>query len=174
MTNIDQAARAKNSIDRAAHLLNHSPSVRAQVRRLEGNRQSADAVFWQLATRLDLFDVRRPEIPPEEEAAWRAILAGLAYLGEFHDAKTTFGSALRRAGYSETRLDRLLTATGSTLEVEIVGAARFLASKRQRADWSGAAALVLGEFRGRADDVRRKIARSFFETRVPEHPGADA
>ena len=107
------------------------------------------------------------------ERRWACIIGGLALLGKLHRPGKPLGEALAEAGFSELRFVRLLKAQDAGLWDAARGAARFLMSKGQNADWADLAALVLSDGAEWSESVRRRIARRYYsmltKTQEGEH-----
>jgi CRISPR system Cascade subunit CasB len=97
-------------------------------------------------------------------ADWRAIVCALAIQrdGGFNPA-TPFGQALAEARFAESRLERLLAASGDTLRALALRAARQVAAKGIACDWRTFAELLTcdPEYRER---INIRIARDFYRT----------
>lgn len=94
---------------------------------------------------------------------WRALICALAIQrdGGFDPSKA-FGQALAEAGFSEHRLERLLSSSGETLRSLSLRAARQLASKAISADWRHLADLLFSRNPEIREQVKRRIARSYY------------
>ena len=104
------------------------------------------------------------------EDDWVAILAGIALMSPgAHRPGAGVGTALADAGFSEARLERLLSAEGQVRRLLLLRAARFLAAKGYPCDWAGAAALLLTRDPERRDALHRRIARDFYRTLDARH-----
>ena len=148
----------------------------AELRRMNPDAPDA-AVFWKLLAGQDLLD-RGPTV----EAKWSLILHGIALMtptitGEgdartAHDGATPVGRALflggesqRTAGfYSESRLNRLLTARGPMLRTLLARTFRMLATANASFNWREMAQLILndGYNEEAAESARRRIAREYY------------
>ena len=137
----------------------------AELRRLDPERPFT-AAFWKLVAGCLVPAGHIPDgdssLARERERRWAVILAGLAHLGDLHRSGTPLGRALAAVDYAELRLQRLLRASGAALFDQALGAARFLSAKRQPADWTDAAFLILFEDGDGAERSRRRLARDFF------------
>ena len=140
-----------------------SPGDVADLRRLSPGDPSAPA-FWRMAGTL-LADELRGEgsARSESERRWAAILSGMASTRGLHRPGRRAGEALAEAGYSELRFVRLLRARDVQLLGELRGAARYLDAKAVAFDWRDLVLLVLSEGRTDEEEVRRRIARSYFQ-----------
>ncbi|MBW2149299.1 MAG: type I-E CRISPR-associated protein Cse2/CasB [Deltaproteobacteria bacterium] len=142
-----------------------SPGELAELRRVRPEDASSPA-FWRILVRF--VDPHDP--PPRAEThrlrweqRWAVILGGMARLA--HAPGRPLGRVLAEAGFHELRLRRLLRASGVRLWDEFRAAVEFLSAKGERLDWEDAASLVLSDPETApdwADQVRRRIARSFF------------
>ncbi len=100
-----------------------------------------------------------------QEDDWVAILAGIALMSPgAHHPGAGLGAALASAGFSETRLERLLSAQGQVRRLLLLRAARFLVAKSHPCDWAEGAALLLARDPDRREALHRRIARDFYRT----------
>ena len=152
-----------------------SPGDRAELRRMDPDTPDA-AVFWRLMASHDLLG------NPELEGKWALILHGIALMtrrnsagdnsGTAHDGYISVGRALFLGGephrekgfYSETRLNRLLTARGAILRILLARMFRMLASADVSFNWREMAQFILSE--GYDDEAseqaRRRIASEYY------------
>ena len=164
----------------------------AELRRMDPDEPDA-AAFWRLLSEYDLFS-RNETL----ERRWALILHGIALMTptasddgrgdgprpSAHDPTVPVGLALfqggepgrTRAFYSESRLNRLLTARGPMLRALLARLFRMLASANQPFNWRQMATLILAEERDeeQAEQVRRQIARAYYqaERRASQPPEA--
>ncbi len=151
------------------------PGDLAQLRRMGPDAPSA-AAFWRLTTQAELVG------SPVVERKWALVLNGLALMTRTagtdatgrsaHDRHMPIGRALFEGGdsaratafYSESRLNRLLTARGSMLMTLLVRVFRMMATAGQSFDWYQMTQLILndGHNEKRAESVRRNIAREYY------------
>jgi CRISPR system Cascade subunit CasB len=96
-------------------------------------------------------------------ADWRAIVCALAIQrdGGFNPA-TPFGQALAEARFAESRLERLLFASGDTLRVLALRAARQVAAKGIACDWRTFADLLFTRSPDIRERINTNIARDFY------------
>lgn len=147
----------------------------AELRRM--NPDAPDTtVFWRLMASRNLLG------NPTIETKWALILHGIALMtptagGEnrtAHNGTVPIGRALflgggterRESGYySESRLNRLLTARGPILRTLLARLFRMLASANQPFNWSEMARFILndGYNEERAEDTRQHIARAYYQ-----------
>ena len=147
----------------------------AQLRRMDPDAPDA-AAFWRLTA--------RHELPgnPTVERKWALVLNGIALMTRTagpdpasrsaHDRNMPLGRALFQGGerdratafYSESRLNRLLTARGLMVRTLLARLFRMMAAAGQSLDWYQMTQLILndGHDEERADDVRRRIARDYY------------
>jgi CRISPR system Cascade subunit CasB len=113
------------------------------------------------------------EPPPERQTeAWMAIAWGMAICGEgCHDPKRPFGQALAESGYSEGRLERLLSAPADVRLDLFMSAVRFLAAKSERFDWRDAAQFLLTHDADKREALHRRIAAAYFR-HLPQESNA--
>ena len=147
----------------------------AGLRRMDPDAPDV-AVFWRLMASRDLLG------NPAVEAKWALILHGIALMtptagGEnrtAHNGIMPVGRALflggeaerRESGYySESRLNRLLTARGPILRTLLARLFRMLAAVSQPFNWSEMARFILNDSYNeeRAEDIRRGIARAYYQ-----------
>jgi len=142
----------------------------AALRRMDPDAPDA-AVFWRLLAQHDLLG------NPAFESKWALILHGIALMTDTsanrsaHSGTTPVGRALflgdeehRDSGFfSETRLNRLLTARGPMLRTLLTRMFRMIGTTRPF-DWREMARLILydGYREDRAEYARRGIARAYY------------
>ena len=147
----------------------------AELRRMEPDEPDA-AVFWRLMAEYDLFG------NPDVERKWALILHGIALMtprnragggtSTAHDGYNPVGRALflgsesrRESGhYSETRLNRLLTARGPMIRILLARMFRMLTSDGVTFNWREMAQFILNEgYDEEATEwARRRIARDYY------------
>ena len=147
----------------------------AALRRMDPDSPDV-SVFWRLLAQENLLG------PPDVELKWALVLHGLALMTRTdgatvaarsaHDSGTPVGRALyeardpgrQSAFYSESRLNRLLTARGPMLRTLLARMFRMVASADVRFNWYRMAELILadGFNESIAERVRRNIARDYF------------
>ena len=147
----------------------------AALRRMKPDEPDA-AAFWRLTAIYDLHG------SPNVERKWALILHGIALMTQTASSETFNRSAHVRAMpigralfngndpdrtsafYSETRLNRLLTARGVMLRTLLARTFRMLAAANQGFDWCQMAQLILNDEydEERADQIRRNIAREYY------------
>ena len=165
------AARAERSVPVIVHRVSAalasgaiSPGNVAELRRLKPE-DAATPVFWKLLAEYVSPNWKLPEGGAARDAAerrWAVILNALGYLSFLDTPRRPLGSALAEAGYSELRFIRLLRASDDALADTVRKAAQFLASKAEPANLADLADLVLSDGRPWAENVRRRIARSYY------------
>lgn len=144
----------------------------AELRRMDPDAPNA-AAFWRLMAQHDLLG------SPAIEHKWALVLHGLALMTRTaegdavsrsaHDRHMPIGEALfygddrsrQTAFYSQSRLNRLLTARGPMLRTLLARMFRMLGAKGCAFNWYRMASLILNEGSG-ADAVRRDIARHYY------------
>ena len=155
----------------------------AELRRMKPEEPDA-AIFWRLLARHDLLE--GPDMGQELERKWGLILHGIALMtptiggdgdtdkprSSAHDPTVPVGLALYQGGdgnrtrafYSESRLNRLLTARGPMLHILLARTFRMLGTD-QAFNWRQMAQLILHEgFReDSAELVRHQIARAYYQ-----------
>ena len=151
----------------------------AALRRMSPNGADA-AAFWRLAAQHDLLGSTRLE------RKWALIIHGIAVMTptvggrSAHDPARRVGAALYLGGeldrttgfYSETRLNRLLTARGTMLQILLARMFRMLASAGVSFDWREMARFVLvdGYNEQDAEQSRRRVARAYYQQQRRQAP----
>lgn len=112
--------------------------------------------FWRL-----LAYIGREDAHPDDLRRWRLLIQCVAIGGYSGDKRDRFGIALKRVGYSEARLKRLLEAESDLLPGILRRTARQLRSADQPANWNAARKLLFytGEH---AENARLQIAQQFY------------
>ena len=151
----------------------------AELRRMDPDVPNA-AVFWRLMANEGALN--RWLGHDEIEQKWALVLHGLALMTRTagndamsqsaHDRYAPIGEVLfygdnwgrTTAYYSQSRLNRLLTARGSMLRTLEARLFRMLGAKGCAFDWYRMASLILAEGHNeeRADWIRRDIARHYY------------
>ena len=172
-----------------AQLAQHRRGDLAELRRMDPDAPDA-AVFWRLLAKEDLL-VHGSAM----ERKWALILHGIALMTPTNagdgDARTAHngyvpvgralflgGDSQRTAGfYSETRINRLLTARGEMLRSLLARMFRMLAAAGVSFNWREMAQFILteGHDEGAAEAARHRIARDYFraERRNTQASGDD-
>lgn len=148
----------------------------AQLRRMDPDAPDA-AAYWRLMAERGLLG------NPTWEAKWALILHGIALMTRTsgseaasrtaHDGHMPVGRALflggdpgrRESGYySESRLNRLLTARGPMLRTLLGRMFRMMAAGNQPFNWGEMARFILYEGcnEERAEQARRRIASEYY------------
>ena len=148
----------------------------AELRRMNPDAPDA-AAFWRLLASRDLLGSLALEVK------WALILHGIALMTPTntgdgnprtaHDGYTPVGRALFQGGdanrtnafYSETRLNRLLTARGPMLRTLLPRMFRMLATVDVSFNWREMAQFILndGYDEEAAERSRRRIAREYYQ-----------
>jgi CRISPR system Cascade subunit CasB len=99
---------------------------------------------------------------------WRTLICALAIQrdGGFDPSKS-LGQTLAEAGFSEHRLERLLSSTGQTMRNLALRAARQLAAKGAATDWRQLAELLFSRNPEIREAVNRRIARDYYRNVQP-------
>ena len=142
----------------------------AELRRMDPDAPDA-AAFWRLLAQHDLLG------SPVVESKWALILHGIALMTNTsqnqsaHSGSMRVGRALYLGGedhrdsgfFSETRLNRLLTARGPMMRTLLARMFRMMGTGRPF-DWREMARLILndGYREDRAENARRQIARAYY------------
>ena len=104
--------------------------------------------------------------PPGEPAAsaWALIAWGLATSGgASHERSRPLGRCLSEAGFSEARLERLLSASDDDMRKTLAASlVRFLAAKGAGFDWVQLAQLVLTQDAEARERLHQRIATDFY------------
>jgi CRISPR type I-E-associated protein CasB/Cse2 len=159
----------RKAVGSAAYAMVHgqvSPGDVAALRRLEANDPSTPA-FWKVISSIIAPHLELPNGGPaldRAERQWAVILNATAHLGGLHNPARPLGAALAAAGLSELRLSRLLRASGDSLPTVVRTTARYLAAKGEPADLGDLAELVTSDGFSSSEQVRRRIARSYYQS----------
>ncbi|MYH60710.1 MAG: hypothetical protein F4148_02740 [Caldilineaceae bacterium SB0675_bin_29] len=155
----------------------------AELRRMDPDDPDA-AVVWRLLARYDLLG--RAQV----ESKWALILHGMALMTSTaagdaagrsaHDGAVPVGQAIFSGGdsqrssayYSESRLNRLLTARGPILRTLLARMFRMIAAAGQPFNWREMAAFILNEGYDEeaAEQGRRRIAREYYRAERQRTP----
>jgi CRISPR system Cascade subunit CasB len=139
------------------------PNERAMLRRMTPGRR-APLPFLRLAYR---------SLPEDWEARgreWMTLAAGIALMCPHpHRPDRPTGRALAEAGFSESRLERLLAVEGDTLSAHLLRTAYFLGAKRTPVNWADFARLLLAWDEDEKESVRLQIARDFYRPLDTRH-----
>jgi CRISPR system Cascade subunit CasB len=98
------------------------------------------------------------------ERRWGLLILGMAHVPGLHRYEVALGAALAQAGWSEMRFVRLMEAGADALPVLVRRMAQYLASKEQPANWDDVRQLLFSVDRDYSEDVRLRIARSYYRT----------
>jgi CRISPR system Cascade subunit CasB len=94
---------------------------------------------------------------------WMTLVAGIALMSPGgHRPDKPFGAALAEQGYSEARLERLLSTAGDTRRELLLRTLRFLSSKNASCDFVQVARLLHARDSDVLEQCRRRIARDFY------------
>lgn len=150
----------------------------AGLRRMNPDEPGTTAAYWRLMAEKDL--LRGSEV----EAKWALILHGIALMTPTagdegsnrtaHEGFMPVGRALflggdagrrERGYYSESRLNRLLTARGPMLRALLARMFRMMAAADQPFNWREMARFILNEDRNeeRFEMARRRIASEYYQ-----------
>ena len=159
-----------------AQLAGHRRGDLAELRRMDPDDPNA-AVFWRLLGHNELLNSGEAV-----ERKWALILHGIALMTPTnsagdnpqtaHDVYMPVGRALFLGGqaqraqgfYSESRLNRLLTARGPMLRILLARLFRMLAAADVSFNWREMAQFILNEGynEDEAGQCRRRIAREYY------------
>ena len=156
-------ARVAHGVARALEERVIGPGDAAELRRLKPDDPASPA-FWRMLAQYIAPNFER--LSQEDERRWAVILNALATLAGLDTPGIALGAALRDAGFSELRFVRLLRAEDERLADTVRGAARYLASKAQPANLAQFADLVLSDGRRNAEQVRRDVARTYYQPTI--------
>ncbi len=143
------------------------PGELAQLRRGDPTNPARPA-FWRLLLSVvepaGLVSAVEGERRDADERAWSVVCWAVATVGPERATGPKLGRALRRAGVSELRFTRLLSANADQLPDAIRGVVGQLASKGEPFAATDLARLLgLGVAATQADAVRRDVARDYFD-----------
>lgn len=111
-----------------------------------------------------------PEQWENQTLQWMAITAGMAWMNPHsHNKGSRVGQVLAEHGYSEIRLERLLSADQAVLPMMLMRAAYFLSARQSPVDWTEFASLLLVEEQDECERIRLAIARDFYRPRSARH-----
>lgn len=104
------------------------------------------------------------ESPPESQAeVWMTLAWGLATMGpSAHEPRRSFGLALAKAGFSEGRLERLLSAPDDVRKELFMDAVRILGARHERFNWLDGALFLLAADSDKRESVHRRIAHAYY------------
>jgi len=155
----------RSVVGKVAHAIEHQlgPGDVAALRRLSPGDPAAPALWKLLLTCVPQSWAAGPD-RDEKERRWAALFTGMAHAAGLHDPAVPMGRALAEAGWSELRFVRLLRDRDEGLAERVRRLAQYLASKSQRADWTGVANLLLDQDGEWAERHRRDLARDYYRT----------
>jgi CRISPR system Cascade subunit CasB len=106
----------------------------------------------------------RSDLPPESQTnAWIALAWSIATLGAGgHVPQRSLGQALAESGFSEGRLERLLSAPEEVHLELFMSAVRLLAAKGKGFDLLDAARFLLTTDAAKREGIYRRIAEGFY------------
>lgn len=112
------------------------------------------------------------DLPHEPQTeAWAALAWGLATVGPGgHAPQRPFGQALAESGFSEGRLERLLSAPEDARLDLFMSAIRFLAAKGECFDWLEAAQFLLTHDADKREGIHRRIASAYYRHQTSNKP----
>lgn len=110
------------------------------------------------------------DLPSEQQTeAWMTIAWGLAVLGAgSHEPKRPLGQALSESGFSEGRLERLLSSPDDVRTDLFMSAIRFLAAHRERFNWREGAWFLLTGDSDKRERIHRRIAQAFYRNQLQD------
>lgn len=136
------------------------PGDLAQLKRLDVSRPDQPA-FWKLEAELISPDA---PLSLDAESRWAVVLKNMARMAPFHHRpRRPLGTTLAEAGFAEGRMNRLLREKGDGLWDAFRRACAFLAARAEPVDWVETATFILTTDAEKAENIRRKIARDYFQ-----------
>lgn len=120
--------------------------------------------LWQM-----LIHLEKDQSGPEKLRVWTELLIAMTNSSGYDG--TSFGAALAKAGWSEMRLNQLLSAGPNTVLTELRRLGQYLKSKNQKADWNQAKSLAWAVHFGTTQErkeARLQVAQSYFSHKPPE------
>lgn len=109
--------------------------------------------FWRMLSYIGRDDPHEDDLPK-----WRILIQCVAIAGY---SSTSFGVALKEAGYSKARLKRLLEADDEQLPTLLRRTAKQLRSAGQSANWNAARKLLFYDG-DNAEKARLRIAQQYY------------
>lgn len=137
-----------------------SPASSAALRRGSSSDVAQSAAFHRVLNHAQI-----DEDSIERLGAWASVIQCMA-IGGAAQVQLSDGTMLARAGLSESRFSRLLSASGTSLADQCLLIARFLHSKEHLCCWEDLGSLLLLDASGStyADHVRLRLAKDYFRT----------
>ena len=133
-----------------------STACRAALRRLNPHK-APSLVFYRFAV------YHLPKTWEARKADWMTLTAGIATMSpSIHRPGQGLGQVLGLTGYSEARLERLLSAEGDTRRILFLRAVRFLAAKSAPFDWKDGALFLLLRDREKQERLHARIAQDYY------------
>lgn len=134
----------------------------AELRRLDVHAPDKPA-FWRIVAAYVDPGRQTAGFSLAAESAWAIVLSNMARMAPSpHDPRRSVGRALAEAGFHELRLMRLLRTHGHGFSDVVRRACGFLAARGDAVNWVELAALILTTDRDRAEAIRRRIARDYY------------
>lgn len=94
---------------------------------------------------------------------WMTLVAGIALMSPgAHNPERGLGKVLAETGYSEGRLERLLSSEGDVRRTLLLRAARFLAAKSAAFNWVQGARFLLTRNAEALENLHTIIARDYY------------
>jgi hypothetical protein len=141
---------------------NSSTGDIAELRRLDPDHPGAPP-FWRIVViMLDSSLPSHGNSRTEAIRRWSVILRTLAQMAGLHDSRQPLGTGAAEAGVSETRMLKLLRASGGILFDSIRMIAHQLASKGVAVNLADFARLVLSDGRADESEARDRVAYDFY------------
>ncbi len=124
-----------------------------------GDSTLYSAPYWKVMLGSIPEELRATE---QQERDWNAVLNIIANTFELHRKGVNLGAALSDSGFSELRLNQILSASGDALNPLVRRMGQYLASKATPVDLTDVARIVLFQEGELAKSVRQNIARHYF------------
>jgi CRISPR system Cascade subunit CasB len=147
-----------------------SSGERATLRRVDPACPVTPAL-WRVLGATQQLDAPPWITQDDWERRWGLLILGMAHLPGLHRYEVPLGEALAQAGWSEMRFVRLMEAGADALPVLVRRMAQYLASKEQPANWDDVRQLLFSVDRDYSEDVRLRIARSYYRTLYAQEEG---
>lgn len=137
----------------------HFPTADRAALKRHAAGQAPPVAFYRLWLR-HLHD----DLPGEEDTqSWALLAWGLALMGaKAHRPDRPLGKVLAKAGYTEARLERLLSADADIRLDLLASLVRFIAAKGEGFDWLDAARFLLTRDPERREAINRHLAADYY------------
>jgi len=106
-----------------------------------------------------------PDHWENNRSAWICLVSSLANIrAQSHDMKRAFGAELAKAGYTELRMNKLLSAKSDMLEHQVRQISRLFQSKAINANWVDPARLLLAKDNTAREAIRQQLATDYYKS----------